>query len=106
MPRIIDYTQVLEQAAFGLKEGETSGPVRSQFGYHIIQLTGRFDTFEKLSDLIRQQLAPQRTNLLVRELRSKVNVVMNEQVLGPAQPTMPDLPPATTPGTTPPAPPK
>jgi len=26
-----------EEAAFGLKVGETSGPVRTQFGYHLIQ---------------------------------------------------------------------
>lgn len=26
-----------EEAAFGLKVGETSAPVRTQFGYHLIQ---------------------------------------------------------------------
>lgn len=30
-----------EEAAFGAEEGETVGPVESQFGYHLIQVLGR-----------------------------------------------------------------
>jgi peptidyl-prolyl cis-trans isomerase D len=29
-----------EDAAFGMKQGETSGPVQSEFGFHIIRVTG------------------------------------------------------------------
>jgi len=91
-----------EQAAFALKEGEISGPVRSQFGYHIIQLTGRFDTYEKLSDLIRQVLGPQRTKMAINDLKAKTTITLNDQVLGPPQPVMPELPPGTAPGSIPP----
>jgi peptidyl-prolyl cis-trans isomerase C len=99
-----------EQAAFSQKENEIGNPVRSDFGYHVIQVTGKFDSFEKLADTIRQQLAPQRTNQLVRELRGQTPVVLNDAVLGPPQPLMVDPTtggdPAGTPATKPASPSK
>jgi len=85
--------EAFEKTAFSLKENEVSAPVQSPFGWHLIQVTGRFDTFEKLADVLRQQLGPQRTNQVVRELRETTKVEMNDALVGPPMPQQPAIPP-------------
>jgi peptidyl-prolyl cis-trans isomerase C len=55
-----------EEAAFGLKKGETSQPVKTQFGYHIIQVMDRTTpTFEQA----RARVPMRRLEVLVDELK-------------------------------------
>jgi peptidyl-prolyl cis-trans isomerase D len=46
-----------EDAAFGLKQGEISGIVESDFGYHIIQVTGVRGGEKKSFDAVRAEIA-------------------------------------------------
>ncbi|MGG3562949.1 peptidylprolyl isomerase [Neobacillus rhizosphaerae] len=47
-----------EKAAFALKQNEISAPVKTQFGYHIIQVTGikEKQPFDKMKDTLTDQL--------------------------------------------------
>jgi peptidylprolyl isomerase/peptidyl-prolyl cis-trans isomerase D len=44
-------TEVFEQAAFNATPGELVGPVRSEFGYHLIRVTHRTDRAVQIADL-------------------------------------------------------
>lgn len=62
-----------EKAAFGLKEGELSGIVKSEFGYHIIKLTGKRPagtrSFEEAKDQIRAALMPSKQQQVFMQLK-------------------------------------
>ncbi len=78
-----------QEAAFALKEGETSSPVKSQFGWHIIKLLERRETeqqpFDKAKDMIRAQLErskrEERMKEYFQELKKEVNFKLEGQTL-------------------------
>lgn len=66
------------QAAFKLKKGEVSDPVKTQFGYHIIKVTDvKVQPFSKVKDEIKQTLLQQKakpTQEVFKKLNKQIDV--------------------------------
>ena len=74
-----DFDRAFSEAMMKLDKGKfTDAPVRTRFGFHIIQLddvrTGRFPSLAEVKPRIQQQLAQIRIDELVKGLRGKAKV--------------------------------
>ena len=78
-----------QEAAFKLKDGEISRPVKTNYGWHIIKVVERREVkqqpFEVAKEMIRAQLERDKKEKRVREyfdeLKTKVNFKLNEEAL-------------------------
>ncbi len=71
------------KAAFALKDGEVSAPVRTQFGFHLIKKEGHQDavthSFDEVKDSLRADLA---TEAAGRGLEEKADAVLAQALAG------------------------
>ena len=62
-----------EKVAFSLKEGETSGIVKTKYGFHIIKLTGKREAgilpFAEVKDQIKAAMAPEKQQEIFKKLK-------------------------------------
>lgn len=74
-----------EKAAFALKPGELSAPVKTSFGYHLIKVEERREGFVRTFDSVREMIANKllqdaqrdRMEARVRELKAKTKTEVN-----------------------------
>lgn len=90
-----------ETAAFAMKDGEISDPVKSQFGYHVIQVEAhQTKTFDEAKPEIERNLAPQAAQKALEDMVRKATVEMDKDYFGSA-PAM-TIPPSLVHPATPP----
>ena len=78
-----------EKVAFGLKEGEISGIVKTQFGYHLVKQTGTRPagprSFEEVKEEIKAAMVPERQQetfkKLKEELKKEAKLTIKEDAL-------------------------
>jgi peptidyl-prolyl cis-trans isomerase C len=78
-----------EKVAFSLKEGEIGGPVKTQFGYHVIKVTGKKEgkvvEFDKIKDLLTQKVTAEKQkeafDSYMDGLKKSYNVQKNKEAI-------------------------
>ena len=92
-----------ERAAASLKVGELSGPVKTEYGYHIIKVvdkkTGPTMEFDKVKDMIVQRLSGERQkeafDKYVEDLKKGYKIEINKDSFAQAPKETPAQPAAT-----------
>jgi parvulin-like peptidyl-prolyl isomerase len=89
---------VFDDAVFTQPVGEVSQPVKSQFGYHLIQVQSRTSkTLDDVKAEIEQALAPEGAQKAITEIKSAAKSSLTDSYFGPpaaAEPSPAVPPPA------------
>ncbi|MCK6371800.1 MAG: peptidyl-prolyl cis-trans isomerase, partial [Gammaproteobacteria bacterium] len=75
------FVEAFENALFGLSAGEISEPVKTEFGYHLIQLTELRPGAEKSFEQVRDQLAEEARSTSVQDAFYALTEKMDDAAL-------------------------
>lgn len=71
-----EMAKEFEEAAFALKDGERSAPVKTYHGYHVIETLehkeGRAVTYEEVEDKVKEAIRDEQIPLLLQELITRL----------------------------------
>lgn len=75
-----------DQAAFAMKPGDLSEPVKTQLGYHIIKVEAHdFKSFEEVRPDLEHRMRPELAQKALEELQKKSTVVLDPEFFGTAK---------------------
>jgi peptidyl-prolyl cis-trans isomerase C len=84
-----------EEAAFAAKIGEVTEPVKTPFGYHLIEVESHVvKPLPEVRADIEKKLRPALASEMVASLRKNANVTMDDSFFGPPAPAVPAAPAA------------
>ena len=96
-----DMVEEFEKAAFAAKPGDVIGPVRTQFGYHLIRVDEHF--FRSLADVkpgLERAERQKRLQTLLDDMKKSANPTFNETYFAPPAPPAAKMDAPPTPATT------
>lgn len=83
--RTVQFVPEFKDAAFKLKTGEVSEPVKSTYGYHIIQVEERkTPTFDEVKSQLAGQQGGAQVDATLKKLRAAQPATLDEAYFGPA----------------------
>ncbi|MBW2306730.1 MAG: peptidyl-prolyl cis-trans isomerase [Deltaproteobacteria bacterium] len=70
----------VEDAAFSLKKGEIGGPIKTQYGYHIIKVEDRRETYQRPLEEAYQPIKNKIRNIKQRELMAQLKKKVKQDI--------------------------